>query len=210
MKYLTLILFVFTFSCTTNSPANEKSLGQRIDTVKIYLEKNQRGIVAPLYNTIKRTEILLGLTSLEQGSDSMELRIWRHRIMNSGHSVLILNYENKKWNAKEYLYSLTIDTIGDEKLAFKEANVIEPRNGWSPVLRNISNLGLEKLSDTIPAPSNIGLMDEGIVYGIEISTKNIYIFKTRILDELDMPLLKDDKLVPLIKLFNSEFNPERW
>ena len=121
------------------------------------------GEIISYYSTIKKYENIFKLDTIENGFDSLQIRIWYHypKFRTPKH-VFILKKQNNTWTTM--LYSFDKDSL----------MIINPKSNLNKVIHNI----LKNKIMTLPNMDDIkGLEDgyaDGESYTIEISDKNHY------------------------------------
>ena len=156
----------FLISCREASKVNTKSFKTIIvDTFS--------------YERIQQTTKVLNYSSLENGVDSFELRLWTALGHTDLRLVKILKYEDSNWHLSETRYWISGDSsfpnLGS-KIFLDSGNIEFSRliTPISPLLDTLFKLNL----NTFPTQSQIsGFSDNvagGFYYDLEVATKNYY------------------------------------
>lgn len=160
----------------------------------------------------------LNLESIENGFDSIQIRIWmNYGLLRKEHLVIFKN-DGNKWNG------LLIDFESDSKIVedsigsfgnltnyaiTKEINV-SPGSGWKSFIKKLSELKIFTLPDSENVPGMNWGGGDLPVYSIEIATKKLYRFYTYTLPssyEKNIPEAKN--MEAILKLLEKEFRFKR-
>ena len=154
------------------------------------------GEIISYYSTIKKYENMFKLDTIENGFDSLQIRVWYHYPkFRTPKNVFILKKQNNTWTTM--LYSLDKDSL----------IIINPKSNLNKVIHNI----LKNKIMTLPNMDDIkGLEDgyaDGESYTIEISDKNHYRLYHYHVPEIFERKFKDVKrLMNTLKIIRAEFN----
>ena len=119
----------------------------------------------------------LKLENLENGYDSLQIRIWYDYSLVTYRSLLIIKQTNSVWSAKAYRMSVDWNASKlTEKVAEKQEKILEPKHGWDNFIKQLFALQITTLPNMRDIP---GLRDgwtDGVTYNVEVATKEQYRF----------------------------------
>lgn len=164
-----IVLIIICFCAIGNSNCQSKK------TVEIPLNKKGNFVLG--YNLTKKYNKILGLPPLEEGYDSLQLRIWcTYGNLKKTHLILISNNDGK-WNGT--LYRLLINRKADSDTSYflekEEKRKVTPKSGWEQLTNNMNELKITVLPSYEYLPG-YGIGVDGEFYMIEIATRNKYRF----------------------------------
>lgn len=205
-----LILIITLTSCNSDTASSSKQVTHPIletkDTVIREIPLYRDGTPVGYYLHKRLIAEKLGLKTLEEGIDSIEVRIWcGYAALDSAQLVIIRNLEGR-WRAE--LYSLVFEIVDnqDELTSFsKEPILAKPKSGWQRFSKELFSLGITTLPDVDKVegyPQHTGR--DGFV--IEVAKKEKY----RIYSYPE-PYTRQEKfwqarnMVSIIELLKQEF-----
>lgn len=199
MKKITLILIgIILFSCSETVKNDTAPFNKEISTWK-----DGRPNLAYQLTQQKREQ--LNLINLEDGFDSLQIRIWcKHTLVDIG-DVYIFKYKNSKWEGFHYFIRVDWDNenLTENVIESKKTQFI-PKSGWSNFTSNL----FENKITTLPDMREIeGLEDswhDGINYNIEIATEFNYRFYSYHLPEKFIEFWQAKNMVEIINLIEEE------
>lgn len=166
------------------------------------------------YQLFKEEERQIGLESIENGFDSLQLRIWYGGPV-CGDRVIVLIHNNKKWSAKVIDINREIKGMGQrypiEELITRttcKGTVVnkKPRSGWRSLIRELFELKILSLPDIRNVKGlELEPVSDGSVVIVEVAAKNIY--RAYTFPNPDIYSGKNDtakKLVEIITLLEDE------
>lgn len=176
LKLILSAICLLNISCNNNSPIKRierdiepklknsmvKDVPLRMSTPTIHLHFHQ--------NWVR----ILGITTLENGIEGFQLRIWEDLEKLNGR-LIIIEHINKTWSAKECLYKYEakdeeslLDSISGKITILKK-----PKSGWKFFLNKLLDLKILTLLDYESIPDyDIASDEKGIK--VEIGYKNYY------------------------------------
>ncbi len=163
--FIQLLSFLFSTSCNESTTVNthlvnfNNSTKQFKKEIRIY----PNGQLDHFYTSSKEKQKLLGLDSIENGFDELQLRIWYDVVNVIEQKVVILTYSKEKWSGK--LYYIIKPS--------KQKDVV-PKSGWTAFANKLLNLKIL----TLPDGGNLSECGagggDGSTYNIELATKKHY------------------------------------
>lgn len=141
---------------------NNKAFKKEIPSIDIF------------YKLAKAKEKQLGLDSLENGFNNLQVRIWYHFSLVKHRKLIVITNRDTNWNA--VLSNLQVDWDGrTETILTKELKQLSPKSGWAVFSRKLLALDIVTLPDQDDIKDYFGGKD-GRTYNVEVSTKNQYRF----------------------------------
>lgn len=146
------------------------------DTVVKDIPRYQNGNPSVVYQKKRKVEEKVGLTSLEKGFDSMQIRIWYGTALIDSSQLIELKKEGTKWTGLLYRIEYRYDKKTDSLIACpKRTDEIKPRTGWDDFIRKIFELKILSMRDAIENPHYENYND-GDGMTVEVATKRKYRF----------------------------------
>ncbi len=163
MKKIIAIIFLVLISCLAG---NSQSIFQ--SNVPSQSSDNN------VYKYVSKLRLILHLKKLNNGYDSINIRIWY--LVDLGYNEM---YEIKKtkgvWAALHHRFFLTRNKNGELKVKKKEATVIQFKSKPDSLLQKLILLGI----DTLHAEDQYKMEDvkiDGMIYCFEVGKRNSYSF----------------------------------
>lgn len=199
IKSLLLIISIFLFhllsSCLNNNKNFEKS--DRSVVKDIPLDDKGENF---FYSLFKKASTELNLADIDNGFDSLMLRIWYPERVQQ-YMVEIAN-TNGKWNAKLYVYEEENDGITN-----LQVRILKPKSGWAHFSQELFGLGITTLPDMENISNYPGIGADGNGYHVEVATLDKYRFYSHS-DIIDLDIEEAQKMVKIMNLLNNEFGIE--
>ncbi|MBI5219483.1 MAG: hypothetical protein HY958_11185 [Bacteroidia bacterium] len=149
----------------------------------------------------------LKIDSLEDGYDSLEIRIWYNPSWSLYHYLFVLKFSNSIWAAS--IYKLEIkwnDRQLTEIIVDVQINNKIPKNGWSIFLSKFFELKINELSPPIPCY----ITTDGTGYDVEVASKKQYSFNSFQIPNNYKDYTQLKNLVTILKLIETEFGIESY
>lgn len=165
-----LNIFILINSCkdSNQKKISEKTVGQGV--IK-KIPKDRYGRNYPYYNMVQEFTKDADLNSLNDGFDSMFIRIWY--AYRSTLQVIDLKKDAIKWEG-EY-HSMEIDLIKD---TFQAVNIktqqIHPKSGWDSFTKNLFSLNILNMPHQSELSGYGGGDADGTSITVEVATKKSY------------------------------------
>ena len=167
---LTITLFLFA-SCKGQTN-NANSPVTFIDTNKTF--KKELPSADIFYNLAKAKQKQLGLDSLENGYENLQIRVWYDFALVRERRLVVLTNKDTNWTATVYYLQVNWDGQTETILSKKIKQVI-PKSGWTYFSKKLLDLKILTLPNQNEVPGYGGGFD-GRTYNVEIATKNQYRF----------------------------------
>jgi hypothetical protein len=196
--YITTILFVvFAFSCS-----GQKNIGFEREIPEGYNGKHDL-----FYELTQQKVKQLKIESLQNGYDSLQIRIWSDYSLQASRKLLIIKRTNSTWTVT--LYSMSVDWDPyklTETVKSKKVKKLIPKNGWDSFLTTLFSYQIT----TLPNMEDIsGLEDnwtDGASYHVEVATTKQYRFYSYHLpNKFQDQYWQARNVVDILTLLESEF-----
>lgn len=177
------------------------------DTVIKDIPLNKNGQPPYYYYFKSHVEQKLGLNTLEDGIDSLQIRIWYGYAFKDSGQLVVLNNQGGQWSAGFYNFAYHYDDQRAklERIA-KTVVYREPWSGWDNFSRRLFELRITTLPD-MTLIENYPVIADGDGIVIEVATKNkyrIYSYHEPAIGEKER--VEEAKNVnAIIKLIKNEF-----
>lgn len=210
MKFLSSLLISYIicllFSCNSPAKTND-SKTIKVQTIEKDINLNKRGDPPSYYLNKQIIEGKMGLMTLENGFDSIQIRIWYGYAFMDSAQMVILKKVNSQWSAELYSFIYNSNKSGDSVLSIdKSMEIRSPNCGWDSFTKQLFKFNITVLPDDSKIENYFEVMDgDGVV--VEISTKytyRIYSYKEPILYQAKIKEAHD--MVQILNLIESEFN----
>lgn len=168
-KRLSIFLLLASMVCCKNRtvvPHNESF------TREIPHELEERG---SLFESLKFIRDSLRLDTLENGYDSMEIRIWMSMALSSQSQIVIIKNHKGNWSATSILFTPVHNDIKQDSLLYytKESVNLVPKSSWDSFIKKLKDHQILTLPDQDKLIGYDHPHDGGSVE-FEISSKYVY------------------------------------
>jgi hypothetical protein len=190
--------------CNNKNPKEDRLGGKAlsIDTIKKEISMLRDGGLSPYYYETRKVSSAIGLNSIEEGFDSLQIRIWYPSLINT--KVVTISKLEGGWEAFVYNYRYDVQN-GVDTIVGNPRKILTPISGWSKFINDLLELGVTTLPDFQKIPGYGGFGADGITFSIEVADTDKYRFYSyhQPLDKQKFDEAK--KLVQIITLLNREF-----
>ncbi|MDX2048442.1 MAG: hypothetical protein SFU87_16770 [Chitinophagaceae bacterium] len=182
-----IFIFAFLFIVSCNRQYNDANFQTtNTDTPKIftreiptYKDGPKKGDTTYLFKAIREDVRQLNLDNIENGYDSLEIRIWLGHSMAKKRNVVIIQRKSNKWSGKLVTFIQGYEEkTGKEFIGNKEVKEAKPKSGWNNFIKNILSLKIMILPDENDISGYNGCGTDGLPYYFEIATRDKYRFFT--------------------------------
>ena len=174
-QFYLIIVILFFASCKDQTHSNSPSAF--VDTTKTFLKEiptYQDGGISIFYELAKTKQMQLGLDSIEDGFDNLQIRVWYEFALVRDRKLVVITNKDTVWTA--IIYNLQVDWDGiTETILSKNVKVVIPKSGWKTFINKLLDLKILTLPDQNDVKGYGGGFD-GRTYNVEIATKNQYRF----------------------------------
>jgi hypothetical protein len=196
------------FSCQgKGSRAVESKEILQTDTMIKDIPLNKRGNPYSYYKNKSGVENKIGLSNLENGFDSLQIRVWYAYASCDTSQLFLLKRKEGKWAAELYtlIYRLN-ESDGSLMSIDKEVLIKTPKSGWQSFTGKIVELGIASLPDSKKIAGYPDFADGNSII-VEVSSGfkyRIYSYKepSKVMDEIN----EARKIEEILKLIESEFD----
>lgn len=192
-----------------NAQSQTGITNQLKDSVKKFIPQERKGQPSWFYEKKIEMEKKMGLKSIENGYDSLEIRFWYGVAFRDTLQLLILRDSESAWSARLCFLGLIYDSSGRSLVSVtQDGKAIKPRSGWPHLCNRLFGLHILNLPDSRSIPEYRSAND-GYGVTIEIATRSIY----RIYNYSNFngqPGIKEAKKIEqIMELLENEFG-FRW
>lgn len=146
--------------------ANEQTL---VDTVKKEIPLDRKGHPRLDYIIDRQKSKQLALDPIEDGYDSLQIRIWFDYSMARKKHLVVIKRHDGKWSCQLFITTTKWNDANDSQIVVNKSVLpIEPSMGWAHFIKRLLDLDIMNLPNGPP-----GGMD-GANYNVEIATEKLY------------------------------------
>jgi hypothetical protein len=172
LSYYFLVIIIFSFTDCSGQTNSDDQSAAFVDSNKRF--KREIPSIDIFYNLAKTKQKQLGLDSLENGFDVLQVRVWYDFALVQERKLIIITHKDTGWAAT--VYDLQVDWDGKtETILSKTIRQVTPISGWEAFSKKLLDLKIL----TLPNEDDIaGYVegDDGRTYNVEIATKSHYRF----------------------------------
>lgn len=176
IRNLIIIICLIIFASCNEQKNHNPIVGDKkvFDTVIKDIPLNKNGKPYGYYRNKPNVENKLGLSTLEKGFDSLQIRLWYGYSSNDRSQLVILKNNNQEWSAELFTLEYQFDSNTDTITSISKSSIIrEPASGWSNFSRRLFDLQIMTLPDEDKIRDYPDLMDgNGII--VELATRKLY------------------------------------
>lgn len=208
MKYsCSFCLALILFFCKCSDVHGPRNVNQTIfpgfvRDVPIIKNGKLKGQEDPAHEYINREAFALQLDSLENGYDSLQLRIWLGHSMAVTKHVVIIKNRNKKWNGQLVSYRRQKENEQPEK----KVTIIHPGSGWDIFIEKLYKLNIMTLASETDVSGYNGRGLDGISYEFETATPKMYRFYSYSNPQDNTSLAQAGDVLQIASLLEKEFD----
>lgn len=188
-------------SCNSQTNTNQPL------TIKKDIPLNKRGKPYSYYNNKSKVEEKIGIYTLENGFDSIQIRIWYGYAFNDSAQLVILKNSKSIWSGEflSLVYNLN-DKDNFLKSISKSSVIKEPLKGWDSLITLLNKYQITTLPDDSKINGYPDMTDgDGVV--VEIATKKSY----RIYSYKQPSMVKDkiseaNQMEKILRVIENEFS----
>jgi hypothetical protein len=177
-----------------------------VDTTKPFKKEiptYKNGSVDLFYELAKTKRKQLGLDSLENGFDNLQIRVWYDFALVRERKLVVIINRDTTWAATVYL--LQVDWDGEtETILSKKIKQVTPKSGWAIFSKRLLDLKIV----TLPNQDDVkdyGSGFDGRTYNVEVATKNQYRFYGYWEpQEYQLKFWQAKNMAEILKLFETE------
>ncbi|MBO9632759.1 MAG: hypothetical protein J7578_06540 [Chitinophagaceae bacterium] len=201
------ILFFLSVSCSSFNKKG-KDTGEEVTTkADTFIRDIPQYRTSPSMMHLKTNiESLLNISSLENGFDSLEIRIWYAYALTDKEQLVIIKHTGTQWAAQINTLTFHYGNNNDSILSISKQSVDRfPRSGWDSLMLNLKNLDFFILPDHKQLQNyHTGTDSDAIT--VEFATKNTYRIYTYIQPSRYTTTFKEAvKIENIMDLIEREF-----
>jgi hypothetical protein len=149
-------------------------IGKTADTITKDIPHDTKGNPLRFYHKKAEMEKKVELTPLENGFDSLQIRIWYGVALRDSLQLLILKKSDSKWSAELYSLRLNYDKNRDSLVSVtKSVEIKQPVSGWENLADSLAKLDIYTLPDAHEI-SSYSEGNDGYGVTVEFATKRRY------------------------------------
>jgi hypothetical protein len=170
---ISIPIFVTLISCNDQKNTTTTVDGMN-DSIAKDIPIGKNGKIVSRYLLKDSTERKAGFTSLENGFDSLQIRIWYGYTLSNKEQVIILKNTNSNWSAELYTLTSYYDTAKNAITSVtKSVQHGYPVSGWKAFIKKLLALKILTLPDYEQIPDyHLGTDACGVT--VQIATSNKY------------------------------------
>lgn len=170
--YYFLIIILFPFTACNGQLSSVSQPAIFVDTNRTF--KKEIPSVDIFYNLAEAKQKQLGLDSLENGFDHLQIRLWYDFALVRERRLVVITAKDTNWTAT--VYYLQVDWDGStETISSKKIKQVTPKSGWAAFSTKLLDLKIGTLPDQYDVKGYGGGLD-GRTYNVEVATKYQYRF----------------------------------
>lgn len=154
----------------------------------------------------QEVESKLGLSSIEDGFDGLQIRIWKGFANPDSLKLIIFSKSDDGWSARFYTlvlhYNNSFDSIKD---VTRNIKIKEPRSGWNIFIDSLLKLKILELPDYSEVPSYTLSMDSEAIR-VEVAADKKYRFYSYLDIESQNEVISEaTNMRKILELIEEEF-----
>jgi hypothetical protein len=175
--------------------------------IPVYKQGPSKGKIDYAFTALCEETSALGLKSLTNGFDSLQIRIWLGHSLAINNEVVILKYRNRKWSGKLISYSMIFTDSGEQYSLIRRQRNLYPNSGWETLINNLYKLQLLTLQNGEDLIGYDGCGADGIRYLFEWATTlkyRMYLYCNP--KENSVNFWQAKNVIKIAELLEQEFN----
>ncbi len=206
------IIFFLLVACMESCSRTQDPINRINNKLKIGSTGILRKDIPEVYNDssaswqyVRRETSRVGLPSIENGSESLEIRVWEH-LEWGGRMVFVIRYKDSIWTAEDYIYRILPNGRDDnDSIAVDIIRLGKPKTGWDVFMNKQIDKGLLVLKDKSTIQGYF-IHNEFSYTAVEIAAKNYYrYYSLPSARELTSKIKEDKAMLEILDLINNEF-----
>lgn len=181
-----------------------------VDTVVKDIPLNKKGKPSSYYRNKNSVENKLGLKSLENGFDSLQIRLWYGYAFKDSSQLVVLKNTKGKWTSELFTLVYHLNENGDTlKSISKDMIIREPKSGWRNFIDKVLKLQVTTLPDKSKIKDYPDFVDGDDII-IEAATKKYYrIYSYKEPNHVQFKIKEAKNMEQILVLIESEFGFKR-
>lgn len=201
LKFLTLSIFLIAIGCSEEKSSDEKE--EFIKDVSV----DESGRPAFGYDRLDQKIEFLKLENLQDGFDSLAIRIWYEPQLLMENELIEIKNQNGNWSGLHIVIgSKRIE--GTDSLKLEELrDKITPKSGWLNLIKQLDSKNIMSLPNMRAIENLEDNWTDGVCYNVEISTKSKYRYYSYHLPEYFQDNFSEARnMVDILKIVEVEFD----
>lgn len=180
------------------------------DTIKKDIPVDKHGNPALYYKYKKRNDSLADLETLENGYDSLQIRIHYSNAFKNSEQVIVLRKNKSKWEGQLFDLVYNFSHNYDSLLSISKKQIdIEPKSGWDNFIKELYDLNILSLRDESEIKDYESYTD-GYSTIVEIASQKQYrIYCYESFNSQPESIWQAKNVELIMKLLETEFNYKR-
>jgi len=213
MKNLVIfsVLITLIFSCNSKGGLKTKEINLPKNPADSFVKDIPKWIQESEIYQLRNANLLekLGLSSLQDGFDGTQIRIWIEHDLPDTQQGIIFTEHNSKWEGEFYYFKVHNDSKGELKSVDKRVERKNPKSGWKIFIDSLMATDIEKLPDHALIPG-YRLVTDPLTITVEIATPKLYRFYQYPALQANVDKFPDaGKLEKALQLIEKEFDFRR-
>ncbi|MES2387718.1 MAG: hypothetical protein V4543_06930 [Bacteroidota bacterium] len=198
-----LVLVFFAFRVSAQVPVEMPRIIKK--EIPLYTD----GVPDNFYRITHNQARQMKLDSLENGFDSVQIRVWYEDPLSISRQLLVMQRSAGEWSAKSYKMTvLTQDSV--EMLTDFVKKDISPLSGWAAMAKNLNKYVMTSLPNMDDIPGLFDSWKDGETYCIEVATTKQYRFYCyHVPEHFQKRWWQAQNMVGLLNIFEKEFRMKR-
>ncbi|MBO9204666.1 MULTISPECIES: hypothetical protein [Niastella] len=173
--FLFIVIWGSLLACNNqNRDSGVKKDNPTADTVVKDIPLDEKGLSPSWYRNKPDVEKKMGLATLENGFDSLQIRLWYGYAFHDTSQLVILTNTKGIWQGDFYNFQYHLNKKGDSiESISKQVVTAAPRSGWPAFINKLFALHIQTLPDYHKIPEYYQGMDGDILI-VEIASKKQY------------------------------------
>ena len=192
------VLIFFSLSFSQSCFALVENEHTPIDTVRKDIPVDRKGHPISDYLLDKQKSNQLGLGPIEDGYDSLQIRVWFDYSMAKKKYLAVIKRRAAKWHCLLYTMITKWNDKNDSQIIVsKSVLVIKPSMGWSRFIKQLLDL------DVMDMPNGPSGGMDGTTYNVELATTRLYRYYSYWSPETTESESSSKKMVEIIQLLED-------
>lgn len=212
-KILVIVVCIIELAASCSDKAEGNNFNKKkefTDTITRDIPLDKKGRPSSYYRNKSNVENKLGLNTLENGFDSIQIRLWYGYAFKDSSQLVVLENSNGKWEAKLFTLVYYLNENGD-KLDSISKDIItrEPKSGWQNFINKVIKLDLTTLPDKSKIKDYPDFSDGDDVI-IEAATKKSYrIYSYKEPNQVQLKIKEAKNMEQILEFIENEFSFNR-
>ena len=209
LKAIKIFILLSCIFCSCKTQPKNQVTEKSSETVVIDIPHDLKGRPLWYYQKKGKMEKMVGLSSLENGFDSLQIRIWYGVALRDKLQLLLLKKSNAKWSAELDSLVLYYDKNHDSLVSVtKHTEIKQPLSGWEKFIDSLYKSGILVLPDA-NAIKDYEYCQDGDGVTVEIAMQRKYRIYNYPCFNSQIGISEAKKVELIIQLLEKEFSFSR-